>query len=97
MRFYGLFSYIQIYIKIHNVYNRSYLVGTLLPPTPRRGRGEFFPEFLTNKKAQRSLFSLVKIYEKKSQNNSPLHLPLTLHLKTPTQGVPTIIYVYIQL
>ena len=31
------------------------------------------------------LFSLVEIYKKK-QNNSPLHLPLTLHLKTPTLG-----------
>ena len=30
------------------------------------------------------LFSLVEIYEKKSQNNLPLHLPLILHLKTPT-------------
>ena len=32
------------------------------------------------------LFSLVEI-KKKSQNNSPLHLPFNLHLKTPT---PTI-------
>ena len=27
---------------------------------------------------------MVKIYRKKSQNNSPLHLPFTLHLKSPT-------------
>ena len=52
-----------------------------------RGRGEFFADFLTNEKVPRHEFSLLigRDLWKNSQINSSLHLPLTLHLKTPTQ------------
>ena len=45
-------------------------------------------EFLTMKRRHITdpFFSLVEIYKKKTQNNSPLHLPLTLYLKTLTHG-----------
>ena len=47
----------------------------------------FCVEFLTNEKAPRHYSSLIigRDLWKNSQNNLSLHLPLTLHLKTPTQ------------
>ena len=41
------------------------------------------------------LFSLVEIYEKMQQNSSPLHLPLTLHLKAPTLFLANLVFFYV--
>ena len=53
-----------------------------------RGRGEICWEIFDQLKVGTSLILFShwsRSIEKKTQNNSPLHLPLTLHLKTQTQ------------
>ena len=48
-----------------------------------QGLGWFYLEFLIIN----PLFSLVKIYKEKSQNITPLHLPLILHLKNTNSAL----------
>ena len=77
--------YVCLYLYVYEWYE-SLWVGDFRWRVKGRGRGRIFLENFWPMKSAISLIlsSYWSRFKKKSQNNSPVHLSLTPHLKTPT-------------